>query len=158
MGYFGSPLHGDATGTCPSLQTASPSVHPSSGAAAPSTRPQGHRSVWKGIWTPGLGPTPPEGLCDPVSCRSAGTGALDFTLRETKSFCRRHSRPWGDKGSSRLSFCHLPCSDKAQHLLVLGGQDKFRCGGFRTSGDLFAAVALRRERAAWPVRPLRSWY
>lgn len=50
-----------------------------------------------------------------------------------------------------MSFCHLPCSDKAQHLLVLGGQDKFRCGGFRTSGDLSAAVALTRERVAWLV-------
>ena len=77
--------------------------------------------------------------------------ALDFIVRDTKSLCRRHSCPWGDKGASRLSFCHLPCSDKAQHLLVLGGQDKFRCGGFRESGGLFAAVALRRERVAWLV-------
>ena len=77
--------------------------------------------------------------------------ALDFIVRDTKSLCRRHSCPWGDKGASHLSFCHLPRSDKAQHLLVLGGQDKFRCGGFRASGDLFAAVALRRERVAWLV-------
>lgn len=60
---------------------------------------------------------------------------------------------------SRLSFSHLPFPDKAQHLLVLGGQDKLRCGRCRTSGDLFTAVALRRERVAWLVCPLfsRRW-
>lgn len=156
MGGLGSSLR-DATGTGPRCKQPPFLCALPQGPLVPPPPPQHcqpHIRVWKGIRAPGTGPTPPEGLRDPVPVNPAGTRALDFIVRETKSLCGRHSRPWGDKGASCLSFCHLPRSDKAQHLLVLGGQDKFRCGGFRTSGDLFAAVALRRDRAAWLICPV----
>lgn len=101
-------------------------------------------------------PHPGVRMTQSLQACQASTRALDFIVRETKSFCRRHSCPWGDKDASCLSFCHLPCPDKAQRLLAIGGQDKFRRGRFRASGDLFAAVALRRERTAWLVCPLFS--
>lgn len=126
-------------------------VPPAQGLLTPWSCPTRVR-VWKGFRAPGTGLAPPRGLNDPVPFSRAGL-ARELLI---SSSGRRHSRPWGDKGASLLSFRHLPCPDKARHLLVLGGQDKFRCGRFRPSGDPFAAVALRRERAAWLVCPLFS--
>lgn len=103
---------------------------------------QAHARAWEGFRAPGTGPPPPRGRNGPGRFRSPRL------VREPliSSSGRRHSCPWGDKGRPRLSSCHLPCPDKARRLLVLGGPDKFRCGGFRTSGDPFVAAALRRER------------
>lgn len=158
MGCFGSPLHGDAMGLVlpckqPPLLCALPQGQQLPRLCPRDTEASGKESGLLG-WVP-----PHLRAC--VTQSPSGLLARELLISPS-------GRPslsadvilvlGGDKGSSRLSFCRLPCSDKAQHLLVLGGQDKFRCGGFRTSGDLFAAVALRRERAAWLVCPLHSWY
>lgn len=60
--------------------------------------------------------------------------------------------------------CHSAtqsCSDKAQRLLVLGGQDKFRGGRSGTSGDLFAAGFQEAEggpACLLAVSPLQPYH